>query len=90
MGYRIQYGSSGAKESLGIQSLLPILLLCICCAIIFAAVNYREAIWNWILPGDAEITEKALLTFFKDVRSGISMKEAAETFCKEIIYSAIY
>lgn len=96
MGYRIQYEYSAVKKSLNEQTtryksfLYVIACLCVCCVIAFAAMRYRNMIWNLMLPGDPEITRNALSMLSENIREGMPVKEAIEVFCKEILYGGIY
>lgn len=96
MGYQIQYGSTVIKKHLRDKTdphkslLLIIGAVCLCCILAFSVFQHRDLIWEWILPGDPQITKAALTTFWENIRCGIPVGDAIEVFCKEILSGAMY
>lgn len=41
---------------------------------------------DFVLPGDAAVTDHALQGLVENLRRGQPMSDAVEVFCKEIIY----
>ena len=96
MGYQIQYGSTVIKKYLRDNTdphkslLLIIEVVCLCCILAFSVFQHRDLIWEWILPGDPQITKAALTTLGENIRYGIPVGDAIEVFCKEILSGAMY
>ena len=96
MGYRIQYSDTVKRRTFyerdqsNVKLILFVSALCLCFVFVFVAVQYRNTIWRWILPGDPEITQAAITAFEKNIRSGVSVGEAINVFCKEILEGAMY
>ncbi len=94
MGYRIQYGQTLQKVEIretGHRSkrrVLPIVLILGCLACVGLFMSQPDFLRDIILPGNAEVTETALINLAEDVRSGETVKDAIAAFCREIITNA--
>ena len=94
MGYRIQYGQT--LQRIEVNELppknknkwIPIALMLGC--VIAALLIFSEAAFlrDLILPGNANITEAALVNLAEDVRNGVAFRNAITAFCREIIINA--
>lgn len=93
MGYCISYNpeldrkypmgkTKKKKKWIGFSAVLAVVLLA------GALPNTKETVKDWLLPGDAQVTEAALTCFVQDVKEGVSVKEAFTVFCLEIMESA--
>jgi len=83
MGYRIVYGKQEKK-------IIPLKRIgAIAAGIAVSAVLLwpasRSAVTEILLPGDEEITAKALQTMVEDLGEGNGIGEAVTAFCREII-----
>lgn len=94
MGYRIRYGETIKKEFIsesrwGFGFVIKwIAVMIICCVITFVLTYYKEAVIDFILPGDKVVTKAAFLTFAEDLRNGNSIKDTITAFCQEIVTNA--
>ena len=94
MGYRIQYGKTITKELLsepkkGIHtSVKRTILLIVCCIVIFAISKNKDAIADFLLPGNGQTTKAAVCAFAEDLQNGEHLKEAFTAFCQEIVNNA--
>ncbi len=52
---------------------------------LLSATGYLEKFKEWIIPGDAEVTEAALSTLVEDLKQGDSLDDAITAFCQEIL-----
>lgn len=86
MAYRISYQSIGKTSKF--RSQIPWRKLCILCAALLcigALLVGRNAVMRWMLPGDPEVTGRALQTMIESLQSGTGLADAWTAFCKEII-----
>ena len=95
MGYRIEYGSDGAKTSTTSQVKPKIsrkrVLISITAAAVTALLLWPAGrIWvrDLLLPGDEEVTAAALGSLIEDLSDGEPVGEAVESFCREILAGA--
>lgn len=65
----------------------PKWLLCVAlaAAIALAIPQVRWQIGQALLPGDKDTTREAVTAFVEDVRQGVSIPDAFQAFCKEIV-----
>ena len=57
-------------------------------ALIFLASSVpaiSAALKSWLLPGDPEVTEAALVSLADDLRAGTGFRESITSFCLEIL-----
>lgn len=94
MGYTIQYGPSGKAETAWrgrrkkkTRIRISLVLLAAVCAFGVLAGGV-EKVWEFLIPGDPEITKAAFMQFTEDIRQGGSVGEAITAFCREIIDNA--
>lgn len=90
MGYRILYGKEMLKEH--IDSPVPrlkrknlLIWFMIACLLLIFVISGSEAGWRGLLPGNPDVTERAVCTFVSDLSEGESFKDAITAFCMEII-----
>ena len=95
MAYQISYdnGSTRKKNKVKIPDKRKILfrfviVVIICTAGVFLLNNGKERIWDYIIPGDPQITENALSDMAAEIKNGGSVREAIASFCREIISNA--
>lgn len=94
MGYRIHYGENVKMEFIPEtkpkSEILTKLIwtLIFCCSIAFAISKNKDAIINYLLPGNKEVTRTAITAFAEDLRQGQPLGDAAVAFCREIIDNA--
>lgn len=91
MGYTIQYGSTGKLEGNWLSHQKKrkahkakwIVLSILGLALFFSLKS--EAVQNFLIPGDPEVTKAAFLQFTEDIKGGEQFQNAVYTFCREII-----
>lgn len=94
MGYQIQYGATMQKthiperrkfrltwKGLTILFAAPLILL----AIYFGR---QEAVQNFFLPGNSQVTRGAISELVSDLKDGKSFSDSVEAFCREIVEGA--
>lgn len=77
--YRIEY--PGRKKAKGVP--VWVILLAI-----GGLVLLRQRLGQFLLPGDPEVTGRALETLLAQLRQGIGAGEAVSTFCKAVVQGA--
>ncbi len=91
MGYRIKYEGDMVKttiqSSMSKQAKCMICIAVSLCAVIMllSVTNSLNTIKEWLLPGDAKVTEAALNTLVEDLKQGDSLDDAITAFCQEIL-----
>lgn len=92
MGYQISYGSVKTKRpEVGRKLGRRWLLLILCAAALVFGIQVSvigQTLWNWILPGNSEVTSAALDTMVESLKQGDSVGEVVTAFCREIIENA--
>jgi len=86
MGYRISYQNIGENPQCRHRGKRKIAF--IVCAVAVCAgllIAGRNVLLRWILPGDPEVTGRALETMIRSLQSGTNFSDALTTFCREII-----
>ena len=82
MGYRIAYDSQTAyKIPLKARKKLPVRWVITGTLVI----GLLAGGWKWLLPGDPQKTQSALVGLAEDIRSGASFSQAITAFCREIV-----
>ena len=94
MGYIITYGHSNGKSYRfkrvrsitwrGFAAALLVVLL----ALLVLNPQIRGQVKNFLLPGDAEVTEAALIEMVSSIKEGEPVGDAVTAFCREIIDGA--
>lgn len=92
MGYSIKYGNELIKTPCCSRmsqksKLLVSVLLTICIALVFLSVG-SKTLKEYILPGNADITESALNALISDLKDGEPLGSAVSAFCQEIYENA--
>ena len=86
MGYRISYQNIGniPKSRSGERKKLVLILsaVALCLGVLIAG---RNTLLQWILPGDPEVTGRALETIIQSLQNGTQFQDALTAFCREII-----
>ena len=83
MAYRREYlpiGKKQKKPAFRGRLLLAVVLVALC-----FQKDCRETAAELLIPGDREITWRALEAMAADLRTGEPLGEAAEAFCREIL-----
>ena len=94
MSYRISYGQTLIKEMIKEPAInkqgkiIPALLIAGCILAVSVFASGSDGLREYILPGNAEVTEAALSELVSNVRSGEPLGEAITVFCQEIIENA--
>lgn len=79
MAYRIEY--PGKKRAKGFPVWIVLLAL-------GALVLLRQSLGRFLLPGDPEVTGRALETLLAQLRQGSGAGEAVSAFCKAVVQGA--
>jgi hypothetical protein len=90
MGYRIEYdGQAGKYEVRPERNVMPILLLFVA-AFLTAAFCFRpqiaQELRGFLIPGEDAVTVQAFRNMTDDLRSGATVGEAVEAFCRFVIH----
>lgn len=91
MSYRITYEQSvkkvdlTAKHSAG--QFKKWIYLTVVCVLSVAALSSNK-VRSFLLPGDPQVTEKALIELVNDFREGTAASDAVTAFCREILDNA--
>ena len=94
MGYMIQYEDTMKKiitsdpMAASKNKIVPILALMCGMLIVFSLLANFDSLRDFILPGNADITEAALAALVDNVRDGDSLGSAITVFCQDIIENA--
>ena len=83
MGYRIVYGKQEKWKFPKKKTLLLVFAAMAMVVMLWPAG--RNALREWMLPGDTEVTSQALQGLAADLSDGESLGDAVTAFCKEII-----
>lgn len=94
MGYSIQYGTSGKleeswhanKKKIKRKIAAAVLVCAAVLALLFS--GSVEAVRDFLVPGNPEITKAAFAQFTENIRQGNNVSDAIYTFCREIIENA--
>ena len=94
MGYSIQYDRGKSwkypmrpSKNVKTHRIIPIVLVLVFLAG-FISMGGLDVLKDWILPGDADVTEAALSGLINDIRAGESVKDAVTVFCLGILENA--
>ncbi len=94
MAYLIEYENTIKKTffQLGrkrkrIQSIWVVVLVCVI-VLGYIAINYKDILLTYLLPGDASVTASAIHSLINDIKAGQGVEEAVTAFCREIIHNA--
>lgn len=94
MGYRIQYGQTMTKTPIADEKVLHKLkklrlLIPVCVFFLISLLwSKRDAVHDFLIPGNAAVTEAAVAEFVNDLRAGENFGDAITAFCQEIIENA--
>ena len=89
MSYRIEYDSSQCKyevrqeKSTFAKGCLAAAILLVCSLCLWN--RGREAVCSFLIPGEDAVTIRAIHMLTDDLRSGASMEEALEAFCRCVL-----
>ena len=88
MGYRMSYGKDGGNIAFHRKNknrkMFPLIAIIIFAVLLCCSI-WRNQIVDFLLPGDARTTKKAIVVFVSELRSGESMTSALDAFCKAIL-----
>lgn len=94
MGYTIEYQPEDNIRYPPVKSkeihARPIAALVVCVLLLLSCLIWGEDIFNFLLPGDAEITKAALANMVGEIGEGVQVGEAVATFCSEIYETGEY
>lgn len=79
MAYRIEYPGKKKAKGFPVWIVLPALV---------GLVLLRQRLGQFLLPGDPEVTGRALEMLLTQLRQGIGAGEAVSTFCKTVVQGA--
>ena len=92
VGYKIQYdgksmyrGVCASKENMGNKILLFVAILGFMILLIPAC---RNVVISWLIPFDLDVTGNAAANFADSIQSGVPIRDAIVSFCKEILNHA--
>ena len=80
MAYRIEYAGKKKNRRFLFWLLLPT-------ALALLAIP-RQTLGQWLLPGDPEVTARALSELVESLRQGSNAGAAVTAFCKSIVRGA--
>ncbi len=94
MGYQIQYGQAMVKTHVperkkfkisgkGVKIVFAVLVI-----LLAIAFGSREAVQDFFLPGNSQVTRAAMSKMVTDLKDGESLASAFEAFCLEIVDGA--
>lgn len=90
MAYRIRYGPPQKGERGGRildKKIVPFILVAL--LIVAAALGVSNpTVKEYLIPGNPEVTEAALIDFIDDIKQGAAFGDAMTAFCREIIDNA--
>lgn len=93
MGYKIQYGPA-LKAEIKSRSFwkkqwkAAAVLTAMAAALVLVFIGETETLRDVFLPGDADVTHRALIELTENIREGESFADAITVFCLEIIEGA--
>lgn len=79
MAYRIEYPGKKKAKRFPVWIVLPAL---------GGLALLRQSLGRFLLPGDPEVTGRALETLLAQLRQGIGAGEAVSAFCKTVVQGA--
>lgn len=79
MAYRIEYPGKKKAKRFPVWIVLPAL---------GGLALLRQRLGQFLLPGDPEVTGRALETLLAQLRQGIGAGEAVRAFCKAVVQGA--
>lgn len=79
MAYRIEYSGKKKAKRFPVWIVLPAL---------GGLALLRQSLGRFLLPGDPEVTGRALETLLAQLRQGIGAGEAVSAFCKAVVQGA--
>ena len=89
MSYSVTYGQEflkrTSKKGYGKVAIFASVLAIV--VVLLSIPQIRKPVVNFLLPGDGAVTAKALEGFVDDMKSGTSIYDAAEAFCRQILYN---
>ena len=90
---RIHYGDVLTKEIIADfpakrKPVHILALLTTICVILFILFSADGKVRDILIPGNAEVTRRAVSGFVDDIREGEQVKDALAAFCMEIIENA--
>ncbi len=91
MGYRIQYEPDldykykMAKEVKLKKVWITGAFVALCILLIAVLPSVRGLIWDFLIPGDPQVTTEAFSTLVSDIRNGENLSDAVTVFCRQII-----
>lgn len=91
MGYRMEYGTGNQDavfHRIGNGKKRAWSMVIIVAALLLGGYVYRSEIVNFLLPGDPDVTRKAIRVFVSELREGERATDAFEAFCRTIIHEA--
>ena len=88
MAYKIQYIDSHLTKKVESRRTLYIKWIAITVVVFVVAGMMRlDAVQDFLIPGNPEITKAAFSTFTQELKAGERFNDAAAAFCRQIIES---
>ena len=89
MGYAIEYANgetvkSAVKKKVFSRKKKIICIVCGAVVVAFALLHIN-AVRRFLLPGNPEITERAIVKMVDELKAGEGLYSAVTTFCQEVI-----
>lgn len=92
MSYRIVYGPDRQKpkQRIDFRRHIPMFvgIMALCLAVLLHFTGAAAGFKQFLLPGDAAVTEAALEAMIAEIQSGESFTDAVTAFCVEIVENA--
>jgi len=91
MSYRIVYGKQTPRYSCRRFTRKKAIIFIVCIAILLIGLRLSglgQVLWHFILPGDPDVTEAALIGFVENLYSGADLSDTVTVFCREILHGA--
>lgn len=94
MGYQIQYGQAMVKTYVPERNKFKVsrnnIIIVIAGLVLLLATIFgsQEAVQNFLLPGNGEVTRTAVSKMVTDLKDGEPLAASFEAFCREIVDGA--
>ena len=94
MGYQIQYGQTIVKTFVSERKKFRIsrkgtgVLIIVLVILLVIALGSREAVQDFLIPGNSQVTRAAVSKMVSDLKEGEPLSACFEAFCREIVDAA--
>lgn len=86
MSYRIEYDGRAGKYEVKPEGRRGAVLLAVLGAALALAVCFSPEVRTWLIPGEDAVTVQAFHIMTDDLRSGATISDAVEAFCRFVIH----